>query len=197
MTPVSSVTLGSYTKRVSEKLDEMPEGQQAVLGGHSMGGIVITQCAELRPRKIAKLVYLSGFLPRNGESLVEIAQKDTEALVLRNIVQNEKDGSFTIKQGKAKEIFYHDCSEEDTRFAESQPVPQAGAPFNTPVSTTAGRFGKVPRVYIECLQDRAITQRIQKAMYTALPCERIFSLDTSHSPFFSAPEKLAEYLDEA
>lgn len=49
-------------------------------------------------------------------------------------------------------------------------------------------------MYIECLRDRAIPPRTQQQMYTRLPCQRVMSLETSHSPFFSAPEKLAAEL---
>jgi len=52
----------------------------------------------------------------------------------------------------------------------------------------------VPRVYIECLRDRTIAPPIQKMMYTATPCQTIFSMETSHSPFFSAPQELVRHL---
>jgi hypothetical protein len=31
-------------------------------------------------------------------------------------------------------------------------------------------------------------------MHTALPCQSVISMDTSHSPFFSAPEELVAHL---
>jgi len=64
----------------------------------------------------------------------------------------------------------------------------------TPVAVTQENFGRVPRVYIECLQDRAIPPALQKQMYTATPCRNVLSMDTSHSPFFSAPRALADHL---
>jgi hypothetical protein len=33
-------------------------------------------------------------------------------------------------------------------------------------------------------------------MHAASPCRKVFSIDTDHSPFFSAPEELAEILLE-
>jgi pimeloyl-ACP methyl ester carboxylesterase len=62
------------------------------------------------------------------------------------------------------------------------------------VTTTAANFGRVPRVYIECLQDRTIGPAAQKQMYTALPCEKVITLNTSHNPYLSAPESLANHL---
>jgi hypothetical protein len=32
-------------------------------------------------------------------------------------------------------------------------------------------------------------------MYERLPCQNVVSMETSHSPFFSAPEELAGHLE--
>ena len=190
--PIAEITLQAYTDRVCQILDEQSE--PVILVGHSMGGVVITQTAEYRPEKIKKLVYLTGFLLQNGEFLLQHAEPDTEALVLPNLIMAEDQSSATVKEEALKEIFYADCSDEDVEFAKSQLVPQAAAPFATPVSTTEENFGRVPRVFISCSRDKAISQSIQQNLYTALPCEKVISLNTSHSPFFSAPEELASHL---
>ena len=50
-------------------------------------------------------------------------------------------------------------------------------------------------MYIETLQDRAVSPSFQKEMYERLPCRKVVSMNISHSPFFSAPEELAGHLD--
>jgi hypothetical protein len=50
----------------------------------------------------------------------------------------------------------------------------------------------VPRAYIECLRDRAIPLELQRLMVAASPC-RVTSIDTDHSPLFSAREALCEH----
>ena len=192
-TPLGEITLAAYTKRVCETVDAQAE--PVILVGHSMGGIVITQVAEERPEKIQRLVYLAAFLVQNGESLFQVAQTDSESLVLPNLMVNEEQGSVPFKEGAPlKDMFYGDCADEDVARATSLLVPQALAPMGTPVRITAEHFGRVPRVYIECLRDRAISPSIQKRMYTATPCQTILSMETSHSPFFSAPQELVQHL---
>jgi pimeloyl-ACP methyl ester carboxylesterase len=192
-TPLGEITLAAYTKRVGETLDAQAE--PVILVGHSLGGIVITQVAEERPEKIQRLVYLAAFLVQNGESLFQVAQTDSDSLVAPNLMVNEEQGSVTFKEGAPlKDMFYGDCSDEDVARATSLLVPQALAPLATPVRITAEHFGRVPRVYIECLRDRAISPSIQKRMYTATPCQTIMSMETSHSPFFSAPQELVQHL---
>ena len=190
--PIADITLQAYTDRVCQILDE--QSDPVVLVGHSMGGVVITQTAEYRPEKISKLVYVTAFLLQNGEFLLQHAEPDTEALVLPNLIMSEDQSYANVKQEALKEVFYADCSDEDVEFAKSRLVPQAAAPFAAPVSTTEENFGRVPRVYITCLRDKAISPSIQEKLYKALPCEKVISMDTSHSPFFSAPEELAKHL---
>jgi pimeloyl-ACP methyl ester carboxylesterase len=191
-TPIPEVTLQAYADRTCEVVNAQSE--PVFLVGHSMGGLVITQAAENCSDNIEKLVYLTAFLLQDGETMMLHAQQDTENLILPNLVMNEEEGYGTLKDESIQPAFYADCSDEDVAWAKSLLVRQAVAPFNTPVSTTDENFGRIPRVYIECLQDKAIAPSVQKKLYTNLPCEKVISMDTSHSPFFSAPEELANHL---
>ncbi len=78
--------------------------------------------------------------------------------------------------------------------AKARFEPQAVAPLATPVSLTEENYGRIPRVYIETLKDRAISPWLQKEMYERLPCQKVISMDTGHWPFYSAPEELAGHL---
>jgi pimeloyl-ACP methyl ester carboxylesterase len=119
-TPIREITLAAYTKRVCDTLDAQAE--QVILVGHSMGGIVITQVAEERPEKIQTLVYLTAFLPQNGESLLQLARMNSDSLLTPNLMANEEQGYLTFKEGAPlKEIFYADCSDEDVARAKSLP----------------------------------------------------------------------------
>ncbi len=191
-TPIPEISLQAYVDRVSQILDAQSE--PVILVGHSMGGVVITQTAEYRPAKIKTLVFLCAYLPQNGESLLQLVNMDTEALILPNLIMAEDQSYATFRDEGIKEAFYGDCSDEDVARAKSLLVPQAAAPVATPVNTSAEKFGRVRRVYISCLRDKTITPAFQEKMYKALPCEKVISMDTSHSPFFSAPEKLVDHL---
>jgi pimeloyl-ACP methyl ester carboxylesterase len=64
-------TLATHVSDVVRVLDEH-DLRGVVLAGHSYGGAVITGAAQLRPDRIAKLVYLDAFVPAHGESLADI-----------------------------------------------------------------------------------------------------------------------------
>ena len=194
-TPIAQITLQAYVDRVAAVIDSCRE--PVVLAGHSMGGIVVSQTAEERADRISVLVYVCAFLPRDGECLVQWAEPDADALVPKNFVFSEDKTSVTLRPEGITPSLFGDCQREDVERATKLLVPQATAPLTTPVRLTAAKFGQVPRVYIECLRDRAISPSIQRAMYSASKCNRVFTLDCDHSPMLSRPRELVECLLEA
>ncbi|MDA0769025.1 MAG: alpha/beta fold hydrolase [Chloroflexi bacterium] len=191
-TPIGEVTLDAYARRACEVAGA--QGEPVILVGHSMGGRVITQAAEYCPGSINTLVYLTAALLKSGKSQVpDSPQRSNAERAASGIVS--KDGVYrTIRPELAKDIFYFDCSDEDVERAKSLVCPQSIEASGAPMRTTDANFGRVPRVYIECLQDKAIPIDAQRAMYAALPCKQVFTMDTSHSPFLSAPEELVGHL---
>jgi len=192
-TPICEITLAAYTKRVYEALEAHTE--PVILVGHSLGGMTITQVTQELPEKIQRLVYLTAVLLQNGVTARQLAQMESDSLLVPNLVVNREQGCQTFKDGAPlKDIFYGDCSQKDAARAISLLIPEPLAAGGTPSSITTERFGRVSRVYIECLRDRAIPPALQKRMYMATPCQTILSMETSHSPFFSAPQELVRHL---
>jgi pimeloyl-ACP methyl ester carboxylesterase len=191
-TPVNRVSLPLWRDFVCSLLDAQPE--PVILVGHSRGGIVISEVAEHRPDRIRTLVYLTAFLPRDGESLFDLAPQAPHSLVPPNMVMSEDKSSSTIRDGSLRDAFYGECSDEDVALARLCVQPEPTVPLATPVKITEANFGRVPRVYVECLRDKAITPPLQRQMYTALPCRKVLTLDTDHSPFFSRANELVALL---
>ena len=192
-TPIAQVTFEAYCNKVRELVEAQPA--PVILVGHSMGGRVVTQVAELRPDKIKTLVYLAAILLRNGENTIPADPDTGDTLLDRSVIKSD-DGSYqTLREDRIKELLFHDCSDEDAERAmallESR---QASQPFAIPMRLTNENFGKVPKVYIECLRDKAMTLGQQRVMYALTPCDKVISMNTSHSPFLSSPQELANHL---
>jgi pimeloyl-ACP methyl ester carboxylesterase len=190
--PVSEMTLDANARRIADRVEAADE--PVVLVGHSMGGMSVTQAAELVPERIATLVYVTAFLPGDGQSLIQLAEGDPATLVGPNLVIDEAAGTCRINEDAVREAAFGECSEEDARLAIAQLVPESLAAIAAPVRITEERAGAVPRVYIECLRDRAIGIAKQRQMWAARPCAQVFTLDTDHSPLLSRPEETAEHL---
>ena len=195
-TSLADVTLETYAEHVCGVLDSL-DGP-VVLVGHSLGGISISRAAELRPDKVAVLVYLTAVLIEDGATFMSAVSDEPDvqrALEQRPSWELSADRSHVLyKMEQTQHRFYNDCSPEDVAWAQSQVVPQPVGPLVAPMEVTDGNFGRVPRVYIECSQDNAVAPEFARAMYTALPCAEVITMDTGHSPFLSAPETLAGHL---
>lgn len=194
-TPVSDITLQSYVECLTRVLDEQSE--PVILLGHSHGGVVITQAAEYRPEKVAALVYLCAYLPGDGESLFFWAQQDTdpERNLLRFLEFSPDQTYAKVKKEGIRQALVHDCAEDVASWFEAG-IDGVREPLSSPMTSvriTPENYGRIPRFYIETLQDYALSPSLQKQMYTAHPCE-VITMNTSHSPHLSQPEELANHL---
>ena len=71
-TPVGEVTLGSCAARLCEVLASSSE--PAIVAAHSMGGVIATQGSARCPERVAALVYVSAFMPRDGQSVLDLTK---------------------------------------------------------------------------------------------------------------------------
>jgi hypothetical protein len=101
---------------------------------------------------------------------------------------------LTVPEDALRECFYERCSDEEIALAKFCLVPEPMAPAVTPIATSEQNFGRVERTYIETLRDKALPLAFQRRMRSEQPCSRTLTMDTDHSPFFSAPEQLVEHL---
>ena len=191
-TPPANVTLADNVDKLARILDKMEE--QVILVGHSLGGVTISQLAEARRRKIKALVYVCALLPTSGKSGRDMTSLEPDTL-FRLSRQVSPDGkTYTFARDKLPSLFYADVSPEDRYKAMQRLRPQPLAISTTPVTLTEERFGSVPRWYIECIHDNAIRIALQRTMAKKTPC-KVLRLECGHSPFFSNPEELVEYLE--
>lgn len=193
-TPIQEVKMQSTVEKICRLIDSI-EGK-LILVGHSKNGIMISQAAEYRSQKIEKLVYLAAYLIPNGKTQREYSIMDTSGVLKPYVTVHEEINAHTLHPDIYKEGLYHDCEDSITELAKvllsHEPVESA----ITPLQLTDSNFGSVPRYYIECTEDRAVTPFIQRKMYTEMPCEKVYSLPTSHSPFFSRPQQLSDIFCE-
>lgn len=183
------VTLGSYSKSIRAAAEALPERPIAV--GHSMGGVSITQAATDAPQLFSALVYLCAFAPLWGESLFSLGRRDAGSLV--RTATSFSLTSVGLRPEGAKAAFYGDLGQEDADRAAARLCREPLLPLAQRVSRR--HQVDLPRAYIECTQDRAISLAHQRAMAARHDFARVISMDTSHSPFLSAPEALADHLD--
>jgi pimeloyl-ACP methyl ester carboxylesterase len=187
---IENASLESYKNAV---ITTIGERKNVVLVGHSFGGMVISAVAEAVPEKIAKLVYVAAYLPRNGESLFALSQEDKNSKVGQYWNQTSPEAAGIKAQGLI-EVFCADCplpwQQTLLRKNRLEPI----APLATPVALSPERFGSVPRYYLETLQDNAVSHALQKLMLSRSSVVKSVAMNTSHLPFLSQPKAFADAL---
>lgn len=191
-TPSSEISMERYVKTITDLLDTQKE--PVILVGHSFNGITISRVAELHPEKIEKLVYLTAFLlPEGGYFFKAVSGVEGSKAVENFILQKTKYA--LVKEAKMHNAFAHDIPLEAVEAAKPSIVPEPVAPLGYELEITDKNFGMLPKYYIECTEDRAIPIAVQRSMYQG-KVEKVFSLNTSHTPNFSQPGELAKILLE-
>jgi len=154
-----------------------------VLCGHSYGGMVISHAAFER---VTRLVYLCAFMPLESESVVSIGGGRHAPWI------QLLEGGLTLPDpAQTDTVFYGDCDAQTVLWAKGQIRPQSGAPFDEPVPRPAWR--NIPSTYVVCANDMALPADVQRNVFAPRATESI-ELQTSHSPFLSQPDAVADLL---
>ncbi|GAA5002896.1 alpha/beta hydrolase [Acinetobacter puyangensis] len=198
--PTVEVSLRSYSQYVADYIHDL--GEKVFLLGHSGGGITISQVAEMIPDRIHALIYLVGMMLPNGMTFLELKQ-----LCEARFPGQSFDGiSPYLKFSEAGQI--SEVTEEGVIkiFLQDYPVLEAARlARNFTVQTETGRdlrlrlspehYGRVPRTYIEALQDQSLNIKMQRLMQELSPGAEIYTVDTGHVPQVIAPGQVVEMIE--
>jgi len=174
-----------------------------------MAGVPITAAAEQAPGKIAKLIYLSAFMPVTAnpvQAYLQLAQNaNSQVLHLLKAAPetvgalrfdtNSPDASYIAD---LKNAFSADSSVLDwAAIAHMMQPDDPAQPYGTPTGATAGNWGSVRRSYIGRTADNVIPPALQQLFISEAdvltPANKTdyHAFAASHTPFVSQPEALA------
>lgn len=174
--------LADDVAHVRKAVDEF-EGD-VVLVGHSYGGIVVTELAD-HPG-VRHSVYISGFWPRRGQTLVDIrSESRVELLTAR------ADGALQLVDDAEviRDVLASDL--DDALFADlyQRRLLQSGAAFVTPATAPVRKH---PVTYLICDRDQGILPADQLKM--ADGADRVEHVDASHFAPLSRADEVAAVL---
>ncbi|CAB3756508.1 alpha/beta fold hydrolase [Paraburkholderia solisilvae] len=189
------VSLDLYRDTVVKALAKLHH--PAVVVGHSFGGIVISATAEKEPARIKTLVFVAAYLPHDGDSLVSMAQQDADAKIGPHLQIDKEKGIATIEYSARADLFANGGPEALRKAIPDLILAEPLVPLTTPVHVTAGRFGKVDKVYIHTALDQVISPSFQARMVASTPVRAEYMLQTGHTPFLTDPDGLANDIEAA
>ncbi|MEU2360207.1 alpha/beta fold hydrolase [Streptomyces noursei] len=209
---LAAVTMDDCADAVLDTLRRVRRYGRVVLVSHSAGGGPASLAAERAPELVDRIVYLSAFVPAGRPRFFDYLSTSENATARGqglNLGDPEALGAVRINPlspdpayvEELRQTHYHDTPVDRFdrwRSALSPDLPLAIP--TTPITLTAARWGRIPRTFLRCAQDRALAPAAQDLMIAeadrAMPGEpfTVHTLPSSHSPFAARPRELAEAL---
>ncbi|XP_057817497.1 putative methylesterase 11, chloroplastic [Cryptomeria japonica] len=196
----SITTLAQYAKPLLDYLGNLPEGNKVILVAHSFGGACISYAMECFPIKIAKAVFVTATMVKDGQRAFDaFAQElstpndliqDARIFIYGNGNENPPTG-LEFDRNQLKELFFNQSPTKDIALATVSMRAIPFAPVMERISLTEENYGSVRRFFIQTPEDQALTPAAQQRLIDANPPERVFKVKGSdHCPFFAKPQSL-------
>jgi len=216
VSPLAALTLDDYRDHTLKVLRGLvgERDERVILVGHSLGGATLSAVGEAAPELVKRLVYLTAFVPVTFNNVLAYLQQpnfaasqvpplfaaDPAVAGCARINHNSADPAYAAAD---KSAFYGDVPTPAFQAVANLLTPDEPIQaFTTPVVVTPQRWGRLPRSFIRCTEDRAIPIVVQDQMIADAdaftPRNRFVqkTLHTSHSPFVAAPQDLTRLLLE-
>jgi pimeloyl-ACP methyl ester carboxylesterase len=170
-----------------------------VLVGHSYGGMIITGVANQAAERIRRLVYWNAFVPRNGESITDMAPPDQVGL-LEQIAAERGDGSVVLPFTIWREAFINDAdlATAQRAYAVLNPHPYKTLTDKIWLKINPAEMS-IPKSYVNCTEDIAQPHHHpwHPRLSQKLGLFRLIQVPGSHELCFSNPARLAAAIMDA
>jgi pimeloyl-ACP methyl ester carboxylesterase len=210
--PLGDIDLEAAADLLIRQIAAIGRGAPTTVVAHSMGGAVLTRAAERAPHLMAHLVYLTAYMPASGRACITyVSLPEAKDSVFMRLVCGDPMASGAMRvdpftqdpqrRDGLREAFYGDVEQHKANAAIA--LLGCDAPTLTALQATeltAKRWGAIDRTYVICTKDRTIPPALQRLFITqaddAFPDNptKVQTLESSHSPFLSMPERVAELL---
>jgi pimeloyl-ACP methyl ester carboxylesterase len=188
-------SVDGYARAVADAMMQAGVAQGIVVG-HSMGGVVIPKVAELVPARVAHLVFVAAVVLRDGESLLGTQIAAPTRPLLEGLARSG-GGVVQYPAAVAWARWLNDLPAGDSRVVDAltRMTPQPLRPWLERVDMQRFYAMSVPRTYIRCLRDNAVTPA-RAAQYAARLGVAPVDIDCAHEPMLSALDALVAVLEK-
>jgi len=192
----AKVTLDVYVDSVAKFIEDRGL-RDVVLAGHSMGGLVISGVTGRIPKRIKRVVFVTAFVMKDGETPLEPTD-NVKALIDAANSRYDKSIPIDTMAEQFRANFMQDGSKALQDFVLSALSPQPIAPLINPVAMKEFHRAGVPQSYLVCENDKVLTPGGNWHPYysSRLDHPTIRTVKSGHEVMFTKPIECADALYE-
>ena len=145
------------------------------------------------PQKIKALVYLSAYMPQDGQSILDLAKMDRDSHLGKPgyLVLAPDYSTASIKPEDKADIFANDANETDRAAIVDSLITEPAAPQGIPVKLTDANWGQLPKFYIETTKDHCVSPDLQEQMMSKTKLVKVTKLDAGHASYMTKPHDVS------
>lgn len=189
-----NISYADLYAHVFDAIKQSPE--PLVIVAHSFAGMLAAQACEELHERVHHIFYIAAWLPQENMSLFDKAVAYNNSN-LPSIFRDVGDPRLrALDSSGAKDFFYHDCSDDIQDWASKLLRPKAAQPDHEKMPAFKPTYTLPKSSYILCNADRAVNPISQRDMAVrfGFSSDQIKIIKSSHSPFLSKPEELAQLI---
>lgn len=186
------VGLSQHIEDVNHELTNLRE--PVILVGHSYAGMVISGVAEAKPDLVQRLVFLDGFIPEDGQCVLDLLPAETGSY-FRNIAR-EHGGGWRLPGSESQLDLWGLKRPEPREFVRARLCDFSLRCFEEPIRLPANHKAALAATFVSCVAEDYPAKPFfrpfaEKARALGWP---VFELDTGHDCHVERPGDVAALL---
>ena len=176
------ITLDTHVEDVVAAM-RAEEVRDAVLVGHSYGGLVVTGAADRLGDEVGRLVYVDAVVPLPGEAW---STRNPPSVQAERRAAIARHGFLPPPPASAFGLAGADAS-----WVERRQTPQPAGVYDDPLSFDGDRWAARPRTFVDCTEPALPTIEPSRQLVRSQPGWEVVELATGHDAMISEPADLA------
>ncbi|MBE2277058.1 MAG: alpha/beta fold hydrolase [Rhodobacteraceae bacterium] len=183
-----AVGLSTHVEDIAS-LMAFSEVEDAILVGHSYGGMVIAGAADRVAGRIGQLVYLDAHVPADGQSMCDLIGPEVTA----NLKARVDAEGFGWLMPPTSAAFFGTTPEEGGDWIDRMATPMPWKCYAEPLALT-GDPPVMRRAYIRCVRHKRPYFQAAADRHRGAEGWQVRDIDTAHNAMITHPQLLCDTL---
>jgi hypothetical protein len=152
-----------------------------MLVGHSFAGITISVAVEAAPEKIMTLVFVAAYLPKDGQSLLDLGNSDKDSKIGPHLQIMKDKGIIAVEYSARADLFCLDCNNQLRAAIPNLIVDEPLGPLEPRYTSRRTASARWTRSTSTLRKTRSSVRRSKRPWSLLRPCAGNYSQHGAHA----------------